>query len=81
VCTGREESQSLQPEGVVEKTIVAESAQSQRGSNNWSVFEEVSQGVHAGIFPKGLEDFSIKIKRASVLKCWKKTQRYRFASG
>jgi hypothetical protein len=48
------------------------------------VFEELSEGVHAGIVPKGLEDFSIKLrrdrifeaveeklKRASALKCRK----------
>jgi hypothetical protein len=49
------------------------------------VFEEVLQGVRAGIFPKGLEDFSIKLgrdrifeadkeklMRFSALKCCKK---------
>jgi hypothetical protein len=48
------------------------------------VFEEFPQGVLAGIFPKGLEDFSIKLrrdrifeaveemlKRSSALKCRK----------
>jgi hypothetical protein len=33
VCAGRVESQSLQPEGIVERTVVAGSAQSRRGSN------------------------------------------------
>jgi hypothetical protein len=32
------------------------------------VFEEVPQGVHAGILPKGLEDFSIKLRRDSIFK-------------
>jgi hypothetical protein len=37
--------------------------------------EGFPQGVRAIIFPKGLEDFSIKIKRASALKCQKEAQR------
>jgi hypothetical protein len=54
----------------------------------------VSQGVGVGIFPKGLADFSIKLrkdrifkdveenpKRASDLKYWKKVQQRWFAGG
>jgi len=53
------------------------------------VFEELLQGVCAGIFPKGLEDFSIKLKRdrifefveeklkrTSTLKCQKEAHRH-----
>jgi hypothetical protein len=32
------------------------------------VFEELSQGVRAGIFPKELEDFSIKLRRDRIFK-------------
>jgi hypothetical protein len=54
----------------------------------------VPQGVHVGIIPKGLDDFSIKLrrdrifdvvkeklKRASALKYWKKAQQCWFAGG
>jgi hypothetical protein len=30
------------------------------------VFEELPQGVRAGTFPKGLEDFSIKLRRDRI---------------
>jgi hypothetical protein len=66
-----------------------ECAESKR-SKYLEVFEEVSEGVRAEIFPKGLEDFSIKLrrdrifeaveeklKRASALKSCKKAQRRR----
>jgi hypothetical protein len=32
------------------------------------VFEELPQGVRAGIFPKGLEDFSIKLRRDRIFE-------------
>jgi hypothetical protein len=32
------------------------------------VFEEVLQGVRAGIFPKELEDFSIKLRRDRIFE-------------
>jgi hypothetical protein len=58
------------------------------------VFEELMQGVRVGIFPKGLEDILIKLKRdrifeaveenlkrASALKYRKKVQQCWFAGG
>jgi hypothetical protein len=35
------------------------------------VFEEVWQGVHEGILPKGLEDFSIKLRRDRIFEALK----------
>jgi hypothetical protein len=32
------------------------------------VFEELPQGVHARIFPKGLEDFSTKFRRDRIFE-------------
>jgi hypothetical protein len=58
------------------------------------VFEELPQGVRIGIFPKGIEDFSIKLRRdrifesieenlnrASALKYQKNAQQSWFAGG
>jgi hypothetical protein len=77
----------LQPEGRIEGLLLQRKCIESKTSNSWSVFEEVSQGVHAGNFPKELEYFSIKLKRdrvfevveeklkrASALKCCKKAQ-------
>jgi hypothetical protein len=39
-----------------------------KNSNTWSVFEEVLQGMRARIFPKELEDFSIKLRRDRIFE-------------
>jgi hypothetical protein len=44
-----------------------ESAESKR-LKYLEVFEEVPQGVRAGIFPKGLEYFSIKLRRDRIFE-------------
>jgi hypothetical protein len=77
----------LQPDGRIEGLFLQKECTESKTSNTWTVFEEVSQGVCAGIYPKELEDFSIKLrsdrvfkvvedklKRASALKCCKKAQ-------
>jgi hypothetical protein len=94
VCAGQVESQRLQLEGRIEGLLLQKECTESKNSNTWSVFEEVSQGVGTGIFPKGLEDFSIKLrrdrifkvveeklKRASALKYWKKVQQCWFVGG
>jgi hypothetical protein len=79
---------------IVERLLLQRECTESKNSNTWSVFEEVLQGVCAGNFPKGLKDFSIKLrrdrvfkvveenlKRASALKYCKKAQRCYFAGG
>jgi hypothetical protein len=85
-------SQSYNLREIIERLLLQRECTESKNSNTWSVFEEVSQGVHAKFFPKGLEDFSIKLKRdrvfkvvkeklkrASTLKYCKKVQRRCFA--
>jgi hypothetical protein len=87
-------SQSYNLSEIVERLLLQRECIESKNSNTWSVFEEVLQGVHAGNFPKGLEDFSIKLrrdrdfevveeklKRASALNYCKKAQRCCFAGG
>jgi hypothetical protein len=57
VCAGRVDSQSLQPEGRIEGLLLQKECTESKNSNTWSVFEEVPQGVRAGIFPKDLRIF------------------------
>jgi hypothetical protein len=51
-------SQSYNLSEMVEGLLLQKECTESKNSNTWSVFEEVAQGVHAGIFPKELEDFS-----------------------
>ena len=87
-------SQSYNLSGIFERLLLQRECTESKNSNTWSVFEEVPQGVYTIIFPRGLEDFSIKLrrdrvfefveeklKRASALKCQKEAQRRRFAGG
>jgi hypothetical protein len=87
-------SQSYNLSEIVERLLLQRECTESKNSNTWSVFEEVPHGVHAGNFPKGLEDFSIKLrrdrvfevvkeklKRASALKYCKKAQRRCFVGG
>jgi hypothetical protein len=61
-------SQSYNLSEIVERLLLQRECTESKNSNTWSVFEEVLQGVHAGNFPKGLEDFSIKLRRDRVFK-------------
>jgi hypothetical protein len=61
-------SQSYNLSEIVEGMLLQKECIESKNSNTWSVFEEVPQGVHIGIFPKGLEDFSIKLKRDRIFE-------------
>jgi hypothetical protein len=61
-------SQSYNLSEIVEGLLLQKECTDSKNSNTWSVFEEVPQGVHAGIFPKGLEDFSIKLRRDRIIE-------------
>jgi hypothetical protein len=58
----------LQLEGRIEGLLLQKEFTKPENSNTWSVFEEVSQGVRVGIFPKELEDFSIKLRRDRIFE-------------